>query len=80
MVPGTGLCMGLLVSSYLLDGIGASLLCSALLSGQIETTSTDGLRWWLRPAPGKGKQILVDHVGYTADGFTGVLLPAEQVS
>lgn len=42
-VPGTGLCMGLTVNSYLLGGINASLLSSALWSGQIKTR-------WLQPS------------------------------
>lgn len=50
-VPGTGLCMGLTVNSYLLGGINASLLSFALGSGQIRAISTDGPRWLQPSAP-----------------------------
>lgn len=70
-VPGMGLRMGLAVNCCLLAGVNASLLCSALLSGEMDTISTEGPRWWRRrwqrqqqhPACGQGCRIPVSPCG-----------------
>ena len=70
MVPGTGLCTGLVVNSYLLDGINASLL-SALLpcldrskpSPQMDSGGGSSL------LQARGCGIHVDCMGYVADGL-----------